>query len=165
MPKSRKRTHDETQLDKGEEAGLDPHWRKRFLEYLAGRGLGKNRAGAEWVRMIAESNCEARIALISSSLTAARSVMVEGESGILECSHPSRRPVFEASLRRIRFPNGAQAHLYSAAEPEALRGPQFSHAFWAGAERVFPQPVNLNHRCDAGRNSSPDHWITASQPD
>ncbi len=110
-------------------AQLPPPGDWRIWLILAGRGFGKTRAGAEWVRMIAESNSEARIALISSSLTEARAVMVEGESGILECSHPSRRPSFEASLRRIRFPNGAQAHLFSAAEPETLRGPQFSHAW------------------------------------
>lgn len=79
--------------------------------------------------MIAEDNSEARIALVSSSLTEARAVMVEGESGVLACSPPDRKPVFEASLRRIRFPNGAQAQLFSAAEPETLRGPQFSHAW------------------------------------
>lgn len=102
-------------------------WRTWLI--LAGRGFGKTRAGAEWVRMIAEDNCEARIALVSSSLSEARSVMVEGESGLLACCPPERLPVFEASLRRVRFPNGAQALLYSAAEPESLRGPQFSHAW------------------------------------
>lgn len=111
------------------EAQLAPigDWRSWLI--LAGRGFGKTRAGAEWVRMIAENNSEARIALVSSSLTEARSVMVEGESGILACCPPERKPVFEASLRRVRFPNGAQAQLFSAAEPESLRGPQFSHAW------------------------------------
>ena len=102
-------------------------WRTWLV--LAGRGFGKTRAGAEWVRMLAEENSQARIALVSSSLAEARSVMVEGESGILACCSPNRKPVFEASLRRVRFPNGAQAQLFSAAEPEALRGPQFSHAW------------------------------------
>jgi len=102
-------------------------WRSWLI--LAGRGFGKTRAGAEWVRMIAEANCEARIALVSSSLTEVRSVMVEGESGLLACCPPERQPVFEASLRRVRFPNGAQAQLFSAAEPDTLRGPQFSHAW------------------------------------
>lgn len=103
------------------------NWRTWLI--LAGRGFGKTRAGAEWVRMIAENNCEARIALVSSSLSEARSVMVEGESGLLACCPPESKPTFEASLRRVRFPNGAQAQLFSAAEPEALRGPQFSHAW------------------------------------
>lgn len=103
------------------------NWRTWLI--LAGRGFGKTRAGAEWVRMVAEDNCEARIALVSSSLAEARAVMVEGESGILACCPPECKPTFEASLRRVRFPNGAQAQLFSAAEPEALRGPQFSHAW------------------------------------
>ena len=102
-------------------------WRTWLI--MAGRGFGKTRAGAEWVRQVAEENCEARIALVSSSLAEARSVMVEGESGILACSPPDRRPVFEASLRKLRFPNGAQAQLFSANDPESLRGPQHSHAW------------------------------------
>lgn len=111
------------------ESQLAPNGNWRSWLILAGRGFGKTRAGAEWVRMIAENNSEARIALVSSSLTEARSVMVEGESGVLACCSPERRPTFEASLRRVRFPNGAQAQLFSAAEPESLRGPQFSHAW------------------------------------
>lgn len=95
----------------------------------AGRGFGKTRAGAEWVREIAKREPEARIALVGASLAEARAVMVEGESGILACSPPHRCPVFEPSLRRLTWANGAQATLYSAAEPESLRGPQHSHAW------------------------------------
>jgi phage terminase large subunit-like protein len=95
----------------------------------AGRGFGKTRAGAEWVRCIARQHPDARIALIGASLAEARAVMVEGESGLLAVSPHFRRPVFEPSLRRIVWPNGAQAFLYSAAEPESLRGPQHSHAW------------------------------------
>ena len=96
---------------------------------MAGRGFGKTRCGAEWVNEIAESQPEARIALVAAHLGEARSVMVEGESGLLSVGAPWRRPVFEPSLRRLTWPNGAQAMLYSAAEPEALRGPQHSHAW------------------------------------
>ena len=108
---------------------LPPEMNWRIWLIMAGRGFGKTRAGAEWVRMVAESQCEARIALVSSSLAEARAVMVEGESGLVACCPPDRQPIFESSLRRLRFPNGAQAQLYSAAEPEALRGPQHSHAW------------------------------------
>ncbi|BDI59628.1 DNA-packaging protein [Qipengyuania nanhaisediminis] len=111
------------------EAQLPPPGAWRTWLVLAGRGFGKTRAGAEWVRMVAESDGAARIALVSSSLAEARSVMVEGESGLLACSPPDRRPSFEASLRRLRYPNGAEVRLYSAAEPESLRGPQHSHAW------------------------------------
>jgi phage terminase large subunit-like protein len=96
---------------------------------MAGRGFGKTRCGAKWVNEIAENDPEARIALVAAHLGEARAVMVEGESGLLSVGAPWRRPVFEPSLRRLTWPNGAQATLYSAAEPEALRGPQHSHAW------------------------------------
>ena len=96
---------------------------------MAGRGFGKTRAGAEWVREIAAANPDARIALVGASLGEARAVMIEGESGILAVSPPRRRPKFEPTLRRLSWPNGARATLYSAGEPESLRGPQHSHGW------------------------------------
>ncbi|GGY99556.1 DNA-packaging protein [Novosphingobium colocasiae] len=96
---------------------------------MAGRGFGKTRAGAEWVRGVAEADPDARIALVGASLAEVRAVMVEGESGILAVSPPGRRPDYEPSLRRLVWANGARALLYSAGEPEALRGPQHSHAW------------------------------------
>ncbi|TCM16967.1 phage terminase large subunit-like protein [Novosphingobium sp. PhB165] len=96
---------------------------------MAGRGFGKTRCGAEWVRSIAEADPGAQIALVAANLGEARAVMVEGESGLLSVGAPWRRPRFEPSLRRLTWPNGAQATLYSAAEPESLRGPQHSHAW------------------------------------
>ena len=108
---------------------LPPEGDWRVWLIMAGRGFGKTRAGAEWVRMVAESNHAARIALVASSLHEARSVMVEGESGVMAISPPHLRPRHEPSLRRIVWPVGAQALLYSAAEAEALRGPQHSHAW------------------------------------
>jgi len=97
---------------------------------MAGRGYGKTRAGAEWVRSIAESDPTARIALVGDSLGEARRVMVEGPSGLLAIPRPKWRPAFEPSKRQLTWPNGATATLYSAGEPESLRGPQHSHA-WA----------------------------------
>jgi phage terminase large subunit-like protein len=96
---------------------------------LAGRGFGKTRAGAEWVRAVAASDPEARIALVAATLGEARSVMVEGESGVIALCPDGAGPRFEPSLRRLTWPNGAQAMLYSALEPESLRGPQHSHAW------------------------------------
>jgi phage terminase large subunit-like protein len=101
----------------------------RLWLVMAGRGFGKTRAGAEWVRAVASADPQARIALVAASLVEARAVMVEGESGLMAISPPRRRPVFEPSLRRVTWPNGAQATLYSAGEPESLRGPQHSHAW------------------------------------
>ena len=123
------------------EAQLPPPGDWRTWLIMAGRGFGKTRAGAEWVRMVAENDPAARIALVSTSLAEARAVMVEGESGLIACCAPDNRPVFEASLRRVRFPNGATAQLFSAADPETLRGPQHSHAYRAGAKGILSEPV------------------------
>lgn len=101
----------------------------RIWLVMAGRGFGKTRLGAEWVRERAEADPEARIALVGASLHEARSVMVEGESGLLSIGAPWRRPRFDSSVRRLVWPNGAQAFLYSAGEPDSLRGPQHSHAW------------------------------------
>ncbi|WJY19442.1 terminase family protein [Alteriqipengyuania flavescens] len=105
----------------------DGDWRIWLI--MAGRGFGKTRAGAEWVRSVAEADEHARIALVGASLGEVRAVMVEGESGLMSVGPPERRPVFEPSLRRLRWPHGPEAVLYSAAEPESLRGPQHSHAW------------------------------------
>ncbi|QHQ37290.1 DNA-packaging protein [Algicella marina] len=103
---------------------------------LGGRGAGKTRAGAEWVRMQVEGpgpldagRCR-RVALIGETYDQARDVMVMGDSGVLACVPPDRRPKWEAARRRLVWPNGAEAVCFSASDPEALRGPQFDCA-WA----------------------------------
>ncbi len=113
---------------KARAAQLPPPGDWRVWLLLAGRGFGKTRTGAEWANAVAERDPEARIALVAANLGEARAIMVEGESGIMGVMAPHRRPAFEPSLRRLVWPNGAQAQLYSAAEPESLRGPQHSHA-------------------------------------
>ncbi|NYF31149.1 terminase large subunit domain-containing protein [Sphingopyxis sp. JAI108] len=105
---------------------------------LAGRGFGKTRAGAEWVRGYAEAHPGARIALVAASLHEARQVMVEGESGLLSIAPDDVRPEYESSLRRLSWANGAVATLYSAAEPESLRGPEHSAA-WCDEIAKWPQ--------------------------
>jgi phage terminase large subunit-like protein len=128
------------------EEQLPPPGDWRVWMIMAGRGFGKTRAGAEWVRMIADSHPDARIALVSSSLAEARAVMVEGESGILAVCRPDHRPRFEPSLHRVRFANGAQAQLFSASEPESLRGPQHSHA-WCDEIGKWPLAHERARRC------------------
>jgi hypothetical protein len=128
---------------------LPPPGDWRVWMIMAGRGFGKTRSGAEWVRMIADANPEARIALISSSLAEARAVMVEGQSGLLGICRPDHKPLFEPSLNRVRFASGAQAQLFSAAEPESLRGPQHSHAGRAGAKGILRQQGSVSARCSA----------------
>ena len=111
-------------------------WRTWLI--MAGRGFGKTRAGAEWVRAIGEAAPDARIALVAANLAEARSVMVEGQSGLLAIAPEETRPHWEPSLRRLRWPGGAQAVLFSAAEPEGLRGPEHSHARCPSAEGDHP---------------------------
>jgi phage terminase large subunit-like protein len=115
-------------------AQLPPAGDWRVWLVMAGRGFGKTRAGAEWVRKLAEEDPGARIALVAATLNEGRAVMIEGESGVIAVSPPHRAPKYEPSLRRLTWDNGAQAMLYSAGEPESLRGPQHSHAFRAGAK-------------------------------
>lgn len=102
-------------------------WRTWLI--CAGRGFGKTRAGAEWVRDVARADGSARIALVGASLTEVRNVMVEGDSGVLAAAPGALAPTFEPSLRKLTWENGAIAWLYSAGEPDSLRGPQHSHAW------------------------------------
>nr|WP_246237449.1 terminase family protein [Halovulum dunhuangense] len=116
---------------------------------LGGRGAGKTRTGAEWVRAQVEgATPEApgrarRVALVGETYDQARDVMVMGDSGILACSPPDRRPEWQATRRRLVWANGAEAKCYSASDPEALRGPQFDAAWcdelakWKRAEETW----------------------------
>jgi phage terminase large subunit-like protein len=99
---------------------------------LAGRGFGKTRTGAEWIRERVEdtANPARRIALVARTAPDCRDVIVEGESGILAISPSWNRPKYEPSKRRLTWPNGAMATLYSADEPDLLRGPEHDTA-WA----------------------------------
>ena len=106
---------------------------------LAGRGFGKTRTGAEWVRMMAETSPNARIALLAPTAADTRDTMVLGESGLLNIYPPSQQPIYESSKRRITFHNGAIATLYSADEPERLRGPQHTH-LWADELCSYRRP-------------------------
>ncbi len=103
---------------------------------LGGRGAGKTRAGAEWVRSQVEGDvpeapgAASRVALVAETYDQARDVMVFGDSGIYACCPPDRKPEWQATRRRLVWPNGAVAQCFSASDPEALRGPQFDCA-WA----------------------------------
>ncbi len=122
-------------------------WRTWMI--LGGRGAGKTRAGSEWVRGQVEGATPgdrgraSRIALVGETFDEVRAVMVFGVSGILACSPPDRRPVWEATRRQLVWPNGAVAQAFSASEPEALRGPQFDGAWidelakWKKAEEAW----------------------------
>jgi phage terminase large subunit-like protein len=105
-------------------AGAWVHWL-----LLAGRGFGKTRTGAEWIRMLVETGQAKRIALVAPTLAAARAVMVDGDSGLLAVCPPWCRPKFEPSKRTLTWPTGAVATLFGAEEPERLRGPQHDAAW------------------------------------
>src|ERR1700686_540229 len=96
---------------------------------LAGGGFGKTRTGAEMIRSRVTARTAHRLALVGPTAGDARDVMVEGESGILAISPPWERPRYEPSKRRLTWPNGAIATLFSADEPERLRGPQHDAAW------------------------------------
>jgi phage terminase large subunit-like protein len=102
-------------------------WRVWLL--LAGRGFGKTRTGAEFVRARVGARTARRIALVAPTAADARDVMVEGESGLLAIAPPADRPLYEPSKWRLTLPNGAVATLFSADEPERLRGPQHDFAW------------------------------------
>lgn len=128
---------------------LPPEGDWRSWVIMGGRGAGKTRAGAEWVRGEVEGNLpqeEGRaksVALVGETFDQVRDVMIFGDSGILACSPPDRRPKWEATRRRLVWPNGAVAQAFSAQEPEALRGPQFDAAWvdelakWKKAEATW----------------------------
>lgn len=109
---------------------LPPSGDWRTWIYLAGRGAGKTRSGAELIREWAETKRYRRIHLIAPTASDVRDTMVEGESGILSVSTPQMFPKYEPSKRRLTWPNGVIASLFSADEPERFRGPQ-CEALWA----------------------------------
>lgn len=96
---------------------------------LAGRGWGKTRTGAEWVREEIEAGRAKRIALVAETYKDALEVMVEGDSGLLNVFPPDKRPTYTKKPLKVEFHNGAVALGYNATEPDQLRGPQFDLAW------------------------------------
>ncbi|MCK0094210.1 terminase family protein [Yoonia sp. F2084L] len=115
---------------------IEPSGDWRTWVILGGRGAGKTRAGAEWVRKMVEGalphapGAARRVALVGETMDQAREVMVFGDSGILSICPPDRRPEWIAGRRMLVWPNGAEAQVFSAHDPDSLRGPQFD-AVWA----------------------------------
>ena len=111
---------------------------------MAGRGFGKTRAGAEWIFGLASSRPRGRIALVGASLIEARSIMVEGVSGLLNIArHKRQRLHWEPSLGRLSGPNGSQAQIFSGENPDGLRGPEHDFAWcdelakWRNAKEAW----------------------------
>jgi phage terminase large subunit-like protein len=115
---------------------------------LGGRGAGKTRTGAEWVRAVAlgldlGGPKVERIALVGETLADVRDVMIDGESGLLRLLPEKDRPRWIGSKRRLQWANGAVALAFSSEDPESLRGPQFGAAWcdelgkWKHAEATW----------------------------
>ncbi len=128
---------------------------------MGGRGCGKTRAGAEWVRY--KSRQTGRIALVAPTFNDAREVMLEGESGLLNIGLPLERPKFIASRRLLEWPNGAVGYLFSAEDPDSLRGPQFGAA-WADefAAWSYPEQALSNLRLGLRLGDNPQLTLTTT---
>lgn len=96
---------------------------------LGGRGAGKTRSGAEWIAAQVAAGAR-RLALVGETYEDAREVMIDGHSGLCALGEVVERPAYEASRHRLVWPNGAEAHVFSADDPDGLRGHQFEAA-WA----------------------------------
>ena len=105
----------------------------------SGRGFGKTRTGAEWVRQRVQQGFK-RLALVGQTKADVRDTMVElGDSALLNVYPKWARPMYESSKRRIVWPNGAVAVIYSGDEPDQLRGPQHDSA-WVDELAKFRYP-------------------------
>ena len=105
---------------------------------MGGRGSGKTRAGAEWIADGIRNGTMNRVALIAATHHEARSIMIEGQSGLLSVSEGAQ---YEPSLRRITWPSGAIGHVLSADEPDSIRGHQFDGA-WCDEFAKWSEPQN-----------------------
>ena len=112
---------------------------------LGGRGSGKTRTGAEWIRAQAAGELPLadrrshRIALIGDTIAQVRSVMIEGVSGLLSVHPAQERPRLEASRNQLVWSNGTIAQMFAADDPDSLRGPQFDAA-WCDELCKWRQP-------------------------
>ena len=111
----------------------DPDWVTWLLK--SGRGSGKTRTGSEFTHKMSEH--VPRIALVGPTGADVRDTMLEGESGILTIAPPGKRPLYEPSKRRLTWPNGCVATLFSAEEPDRLRGPEHYFA-WCDEPAHWP---------------------------
>ena len=142
---------------------MPPEGRWTSWLYLGGRGAGKTRAGAEWIRARVAGGLGRRIALVASTAADARDVMIEGDSGLLAISPDGERPVYQPSKRRLTWPNGAVATLYSAEKPDALRGPQHDTA-WCDelAKWKYLEPAWNNLQLGLRLGAAPQQVITTT---
>lgn len=154
-------------------------WRVWLM--MAGRGFGKTRAGAEWIFRLANGKPKVRVALVGATIADARTIMVEGVSGLLSVARRYRRRLsWEPSLGRLKWPNGSEAQLFSGDNADGLRGPEHDFAWadelakWREAEGAWmnlqmglrrgqrpralvtttPRPMELLRRLEADKGST-----------
>lgn len=136
---------------------------------LAGRGFGKTRTGAEDVAWFGQKYPGVRIAIIAPTIADARDTCVEGESGLLNAL-PKGTYKWNRSMGELTLTNGTQYKLFSAEEPERLRGPQHHRAWcdelaaWKKLEEAWAQlmfglrlksPDGSNPQCIATTTPKP----------
>jgi phage terminase large subunit-like protein len=120
--------HDGQLAPEGPSTGSgEADWRTWLI--MAGRGFGKTRAGAEWVSELARQDGSLRIALVGATPSEVERVMVRGESGLMAVARFDEDLLWYPSRGLVEFSSGAQAFVYSGANPEALRGPQHHYAW------------------------------------
>lgn len=139
MLKNLNKEEQETLLDdwafwaRPDQAPPDGDWTTWLI--LGGRGAGKTRAGAEWIRALVEGDAPnaagavGRVALVGETFHDVREVMIEGPSGLRTLAQKNWRPVYHTTRRRLEWPNGALGLVFSAEDPEGLRGAQFEAAW------------------------------------
>ncbi len=110
--------------------------------FAGGRGAGKTRSGAEWVRERVETGVARRIHLVAPTAADARDVLVEGPAGLLAISPQRSRPIYSPSLRKLEWPSGAVGLLFSSDEPDRLRGPQCD-TLWLDEFCAFRRPQDV----------------------
>ncbi len=163
-------------------------WRVWLIR--AGRGFGKTRAGAEWVCEVARTVKDARIALVGATERDVQRVMIEGEAGLLKVAGLDEPIEYRRGVGEVHFGSGAIAAIFSAAAPEALRGPEH-HAAWCdelakwrygdaawdnlmltmrghAKARVLvtttPKPITLLHKIIAGKDTVETHGSSRDNP-
>ncbi len=133
-------TYDWNTIARPEQLAPKGDWHTWLI--LAGRGFGKTRTGAETIRdWIMKGKCK-NVALISQTDADVRGVMVEGISGLLNIGPSHERPKYIPSLKKLIWPNGAHAFLFSASSYNQLRGPQFDGA-WIDELAKFRHPQEV----------------------
>lgn len=132
---------------------------------FAGRGWGKTRAGAEWVRELAKTP-GTRFILAGPSAAHVRTVMIEGSSGVFSVTPPSEQPAVQYARRKLTWANGSEAYLYSAGESDSIRGIQ-AHYSWADETGSWPEDAEFTSWTNlrlATRLGSAPQVLTTSSP-